>query len=270
MIRTGKKGIEMLSFDRLSAYGDIFNFVTTRNGAEAGDAYSSFDLGVSGDRNICIVESNRKRLCDVLGIDTSSLILPYQVHGDKILEINEEWFSLPGKDRSMALAGIDGLITSMKNIAIGVTTADCVPLLLYDPEKKVVAAVHAGWRGTVNGIAAGCVQKMIALYDCDPRDVIVGIGPSISISRFEVGEEVVLEFRDAGFPMDRIWMRNATTGKSHIDLWEANRYMLIRSGILLSHIETAGICTRTYHKEFYSARKLGIASGRFVSGIFLR
>ena len=97
-----------------------------------------------------------------------------------------------------------------------------------------------------------------------------GIAPSIGPEAFEVGEEVVDAFREAGFEMSCILKRDADTGKAHIDLWEANRLQLLTEGLSVGNIELAGICTYAHPDEFFSARRLGIKSGRILSGIFLR
>ena len=141
------------------------------------------------------------------------------------------------------MEGVDALVTNVPDVCVAVSTADCVPVLLYAPDRKVVAAVHAGWRGTVLHIARKAASLMIEAYDCDPAQLVAGIGPSISQAAFEVGEEVVKAFQMAGFPMERILRRNAETQKAHIDLWETNRLQLLEAGLLSEHIEIAGICT---------------------------
>ena len=107
-------------------------------------------------------------------------------------------------------------------------------------------------------------------YGADPRLMKAGIAPSIGPEAFEVGEEVVDAFREAGFEMSCILKHDADTGKVHIDLWEANRLQLLTEGLSAGNIELAGICTYAHPDEFFSARRLGIKSGRILSGIFLR
>lgn len=143
-------------------------------------------------------------------------------------------------------------------------------ILLYDPVRRVVGAVHAGWRGTVLRVARKAIEGMMERYACDPADICAGIGPSISKAAFEVGEEVVLAFLKAGFPLERWLSRSPVTGKAHIDLWGINRFLLEEIGVSPNHIEIAGICTYEHHADYFSARRLGVASGRMLSGIFLR
>ena len=106
---------------------------------------------------------------------------------------------------------------------------------------------------------------MIEAYDCDPTQLVAGIGPSISQAAFEVGEEVVKAFQ-----MERILRRNAETQKAHIDLWETNRLQLLEAGLLSEHIEIAGICTYIRYEDYFSARRLGVKSGRILTGICLK
>ena len=139
--------------------------------------------------------------------------------------------------------GVDALVTDVPEVCIAVSTADCVPVLLYAPNVKAVAAVHAGWRGTVLRIAGKTVRILMDEYGADPRLMKAGIAPSIGPEAFEVGEEVVDAFREAGFEMSCILKRDADTGKAHIDLWEANRLQLLTEGLSVGNIELAGICT---------------------------
>ena len=129
--------------------------------------------------------------------------------------------------------------------------------------------MHAGWRGTVLRIAELTIQRMVDEFGCDPRQVWAAIGPSISPSAFEVGEEVVDAFHEAGFDLSRLLLRDPDSGKGHIDLWEANRMSLTGAGLDGDHIELAGICTYERFSDYFSARRLGIQSGRFLSDIFI-
>lgn len=129
-----------------------------------------------------------------------------------------------------------------------------------------MAAIHAGWRGTVECIVGKALQTMRNTYGTDGKDIIACIGPGISLDAFEVGNEVYQAFKQAGFEMSRISRKE---DKWHIDLWEANRLQLLEEGVLESNIEVAGICTYQSVEHFFSARRLGIRSGRILSGIML-
>ncbi len=259
----------MLQFDGLSRFCNIFHFISTRQGGVSKGAYESFNLGVYCKDAPEAVRVNRQMLCSAIGIPDHRLFAPYQTHEDKIVHIDASFLNLRADEQEKELHGIDALITDQPGLAIAVSTADCVPVLLYAPEKQVVAAIHAGWRSTVKQIVVQTAERLIREFDCDPYTIVAGIGPSICQDRFEVGEEVGDTFSAAGIDLAPIAVRHPGTGKLHIDLWEANRLQLIQAGILPEHIEIAGLCTYTHSDLFFSARRQGLNSGRMLSGIGL-
>ena len=246
----------MLQFPALSEDCNISHFVTTRQGGVSKGAYASFNPGEYSGDNPEAVRANRKLLSDAIGIPTERIFAPFQVHGAEIRSIEPSFLSLPLEEQQLYMHGVDALVTDVPEVCIAVSTADCVPVLLYAPDVKAVAAVHAGWRGTVLRIAGKTVRILMDEYGADPRLMKAGIAPSIGPEAFEVGEEVVDAFREAGFEMSC--------------LWEANRLQLLTEGLSAGNIELAGICTYAHPDEFFSARRLGIKSGRILSGIFLR
>jgi hypothetical protein len=257
----------MITYNLLDKYKEIAHFCTSRNGGVSMGNYASFNLSpFSGDNTIDYSE-NRKLLCNKLGIDYEKLIIPFQTHGTEIRQINEDFFQLNDGQKSACLDGIDALITDQPGVCIGITTADCVPLLFFDPVKKVIAAAHAGWRGTCGKIAEKTIHTFIDKYNSNPSDILVTIGPSISAEAYEVGNELVEKFDNAGFDISEIvYIKNQSI---FLDLWKANQQLLENLGILTKNIEIAGICTYTEDQKFFSARKLGINSGRMLNGIML-
>ena len=159
----------------------------------------------------------------------------------------------------------DAVITDRPGLCVCVKTADCIPVLLYDTRQRIVAAIHAGWRGTVSRIVQKTIEKM---HPVSPEDLHAIIGPGISLLQFEVGDEVYEAFKDEAFPMERIAKRFPSTDgeRWHIDLWEANRWLLEQMGVSDIYIE--GTCTRA-SKDFYSARRETINTGRNYNGIFI-
>jgi YfiH family protein len=169
--------------------------------------------------------------------------------------------------------GADAVITDLKQTCIGVSTADCIPVLLHDTKHGVIAAIHAGWRGTVAMIVCKAIDMMRKVYGSSAEDMNAIIGPGISLDAFEVGDEVYEAFKEVGFLMQKIARRYPTADgrtKWHLDLWEANSLLLQECGVERERIEIAGVCTFTRHTEFFSARRLGINSGRIFSGIMAR
>ncbi|MBP5335812.1 MAG: laccase domain-containing protein [Bacteroidales bacterium] len=201
-------------------------------------------------------------------------VLPYpvvqghQVHNCKVAVIDR-----PGLTRE-DLEGYDAFVTNLADVAIGVRTADCVPILLYDPVKRAVAAVHAGWKGTVLRILQNAMELMAFKFGSSAADIKAVIGPAIGPDSFQVGIEVAEKFKLAGFPMDYVWsFRGAgdgtpMSGGHHIDLFKANRWLLEQSGVLSDSIQVFDIDTFTA-PEFFSARREGTQCGRNINAIKL-
>lgn len=260
---------KMLGYGALTLYSNISHFVTTRHGGRSEGSYASFNCSpYSGDEAGKVV-LNQELLCAALPCSSQQLVIPFQTHGTTVRTVNDDFVNLSIERRQELLQGVDALITRRPGYCLCISTADCVPILLYDKKQKAIAAVHAGWRGTVDFITSHTLEKMRMTFGTEGQDVIACIGPSISMASFEVGEEVYEAFHLNGFDMSRISLWKKETGKHHIDLWEANRMQLLDFGVADNQIEIAGICTYIHHNDFFSARRLGIKSGRILSGIML-
>ena len=200
-------------------------------------------------------------------------VLPYpviqghQVHETRVAVV-DRWMS------RQELEGYDAFVTDVPDLAIGVRTADCVPVLIYDPVHRVIAAVHAGWKGTVQHISHRAIEVMVSRFGCEPSGMRAVTGPAIGPDSFQVGEEVVVRFRDAGFPLDEIWsFRGQGDGRPmssghHIDLFRANSWLLEKAGIQSANISVCGLDTYT-DESFFSARREGTACGRNINSIRL-
>lgn len=213
------------------------------------------------------VMRNKRWLCKELNISEEQLWLPHQTHTNNILCVNQDLIQSMPDERNDKLQNVDALITNMPHQCIGVSTADCVPILIIDKTNHAVAAIHAGWRGTVKKITLKTLQLMSATYGTNAETCMAIIGPSISVDAFEVGPEVVDAFKQAGFS-DNICQHNPYA-KPHIDLWAANAFLLEQAGMPLQNIQIAGICTYKHYDTFFSARRLGIRSGRIFTAIML-
>jgi YfiH family protein len=252
------------------AYYDIADgvsaFSTMRHGGVSEGNYGEFNINeYCGDLPEHISE-NRKALADYLEISPNRIVMPHQVHGTEARIIAEEFFSLPAETQRLIVEGVDTLMTDNLNICIGVSTADCIPILLYDKKNKAVAAVHAGWRGTVARVVKKSISAMNTYYGTEPENLCAIVGPGISREHFEVGDEVYEEFKKADFNMDAI---ASFAGKWHIDLPLCNYSELINSGVNSNKILMTGICTYACSSDYFSARRLGQESGRVFSGIML-
>ena len=201
------------------------------------------------------------------------VVQPHQVHGSVIREVTD-----PFTTRE-ELEGVDALVTDVPGVAISVRTADCIPVLLYDPVHKAVAAVHDGWRGTVQRLSQKVIGFMHVRYGTNASDLLAVIGPGIGPDSFQVGQEVADAFESAGFPMLQILKDcgpkaptadNPMAGGLHIDLWKANRWLLEETGVQPANIQVAGICTYKNNDRFFSARREGIKCGRIINCIKMK
>ena len=213
-----------------------------------------------------------------LGVEAFSVgrdaSLPYPViQGHQVHDCRVAVIDRPDTTRA-DLEGYDAFITALPGVAIGVRTADCVPVLLYDPLKKIVAAVHAGWKGTVLHISRVAIDLLRRKFGCKASDLRAAIGPAIGPESFQVGAEVVAQFEAAGFPMEMISSfrgdgdGSPMSGGWHIDLFEANRWLLLEAGLQKQNILVKGIDTYT-DPTWYSARREGPACGRNINSIRL-
>lgn len=259
----------MSNFPQLLSYslGDgVTAFSTTRHGGAGTDAYAGFNINpFCGDAPEAVA-NNRRALCSLLAIDDNHLLMPHQTHGVESRIIGEDYFSLPTSVQKMILEGVDCIMTQCKGVCIGVSTADCIPLLMHDTKRHAICAVHAGWRGTVARIAQKAVVDMRMAFQTDPADIRIAIGPGISLDTFEVGDEVYKAFEQAAFDMKAISRRQE---KWHIDLPLCNSLQLQSMGIPAENITLSNVCTYTQCDDFFSARRLSINSGRIYNGILL-
>jgi YfiH family protein len=232
-----------------------------------GNNYETFNINRYCGDDEEHIRLNREALCRLLDISDEQLIMPHQTHETRVACIDEAFMALPQEARQAMTDGTDALMTDLRGVCIGVSTADCIPVLLHDPRQGAVAAIHAGWRGTVARIVEKAVAAMADTYSSRPEDIVAQIGPGISLESFEVGPEVYDAFADAGFCMAAI---SKKYDKWHINLPECNRRQLVASGLLPDHISDCGICTFRNFGTYFSARRLGIHSGRIFTGILRR
>lgn len=266
MISVAKKELSVFQFANLSEFPELLHFSTTRVGGCSTNNYGSLNLGFnSGDLPENVI-TNRLNLSMALGINPDRLIFPKQTHTATVKTINHKFFDLGNEKQKHFLNETDAVITDLKNVCIAVKTADCVPVLLFDSKRKVVAAIHAGWRGTVQEIVLMTIHKMIEEFGSESSDLSAGIGPSISPAVYEVGEEVWNKFSHEFYCVTN----PPKADKRFLDLWSANYHQLISAGIPENQIEIAGMCTFSDAYQFFSARRDGLKTGRMATGIMLR
>ena len=261
---------------------DVKAFSTTRHGGVSEGNYASLNINEYCGDSKANTDANRLLLANELGIDANHIIMPHQTHGVESRIIGEEFANLPDGVKKMLLEGVDAVMTNIPGMCIGVSTADCIPVLLYDEEHHAAAAIHAGWRGTQARIVHKAVQEMRMAYQTDPTKLKAVIGPGISLDNFEVGDEVYAAFEQAAFDMSAIAEKRikrnpnaddpakAFERKWHINLPLANIQMLTHNGVDEANIINTGICTFDNADNYFSARRLGIESGRIYTGIIIR
>ncbi len=236
---------------------------STRLGGVSTGVYASMNLGFGrGDIEENVL-TNYAAFCHATGVDMESLVSSDQTHTANIREV---FYSDRGtgfhssKDRTKPWHDVDGLVTGDAGVTLVTHFADCVPLFFIDPIHRIVAAAHAGWKGTVLGIAARMVETMKELYSCDSAEILVGIGPSIGSCCFEVEEATAAPFMALPEPVirdcieerpDRI---DPSKKKFDIDLQGINRNLLLQAGVAPGHIQIADLCTRCNEDWLFSHR----------------
>ncbi|MGC9151836.1 MAG: peptidoglycan editing factor PgeF [Microbacter sp.] len=259
-------GLNLLTFSNLTKHRhELLHFSSTRLGGVSVGSFSSLNLGNYSDDNPRHVDQNRQRLCEALSISPTQLITVHQVHGSEVLKVDASLAALSPSEREAATQGYDAMICNIPNVCIAVTTADCVPVLLYDPLNKVVGAVHSGWRGTVQNIVGKTIDRMHEWAGSRPSDLIAAIAPCISVEHYEVGAEVMTLFQTASMDVSSIFKVNGD--HIYLDLKLAVLQQLKEKQVL--NTEVSPYCTYAASDLFFSARRQGIHSGRMLSGIGL-
>jgi YfiH family protein len=200
-----------------------------------------------------------------LGVPAGGLWRLDQVHGCRALHVDGA--TLPVGE---ALPSADAAITTRTDVAVAVKAADCVPILLAHPA-GAVAAVHAGWRGTAQGIAGKTALDLAAAAGGSARDIVAAIGPSIGPCCYEVGPEVRETFHVAGFAetdLDRWFLPAESVRATHVlDMWRSNRDQLVTAGLDPANVHVAGLCTATHSDWLWSYRREGPNAGRMIAAI---
>lgn len=261
----------MIHYPIFDPYEDrLLAVSTTRRGGISTANYASMNLCHYVGDDPDNVAKNRFLFCSTHHIEPNNMLFPQQTHGDKIIHINTHFLQQTEKIQQESLYGIDAIITDIPKVCIGISTADCVPVLFYDRKKQAIGAAHAGWRGTIAQIVVKTIRLMTESFHTNPDDLMVAIGPCISKENYEVGDEIYDIFNNAGFQVETLFSKNPDTKKYHLDLREANKWLLAETGISKSNIFVSDLCTFANSDTLFSARKLGINSGRIASCMMRR
>lgn len=260
------EGVTYLTFPLLSKYENFIHAFSTRLGGVSTGIYESMNLSFSrGDDKKC-VEENFRRFAKATGIDYDSFVLSDQTHTTniRIIDINDRG---NGLTRPRNFFETDALITNTPGVTLCTSYADCVPLYFIDPVNKAIGLAHSGWKGTVGRIGAKTIAKMIESFGSNPSQIVCAIGPSICASCYEVSEDVAMEFsREFGNKSTEIIFtqsdyyikhsieREALADKYQLDLWQANKIILLEAGIREENLAVTDICTCCNPDFLYSHR----------------
>jgi YfiH family protein len=244
-------------FQSLLPYPETAHGIFTRLGGRSRPPWASLNTGHGVGDDPEAVEANHHLICQSLGFRMEDLASPHQVHGTTVGIVDE-------RDKGQIRPQTDALATVTPGVLLMLRFADCTPIMLYDPKRRAIGLVHAGWRGTVAGVTRAAVEAMVTSLGCRPADIVAGIGPSIGPCCYEVGEDVVHAVRKA-LPNVRQPLVSPAGDRWHLDLWMANRHQLMQAGV--RQIEVAEICTACHADEWFSHRAERGKTGRFGAAI---
>jgi len=258
-------GLCYLQFEHLGACPELVHGIFTRLGGRSIAPFTGLNTSISMGDDYRAVMENRRLVAAALDIDEAHFATARQIHGRDVCIVTVDW------QRNKWSPQADILMTTDSGYHLVMAFADCTPLLFYDPQHRVVALSHAGWRGTAQGVALHTVRTLAERFGSDPADLLVGIGPAIGACCYEVGNDVYEQFQDdpevaatavftEPLPHDR---------HRHLDLWESNRRQLTCAGVPEAQIEVAGICTACHTDLFFSHRRERGRTGRFPAIIGL-
>jgi len=257
MILKNKNGLHFFIFPKLNNFENIRHGIFTRtHGFSQGD-YNSLNGGLSVGDNKTSVTENRKAIARCM--DTQKLIFANQVHKAGILVFKKNDVSRPSKTDASPLSG-DAMISDIPGKSLAIQLADCQGILLYDPQNKVIANVHSGWRGSIKNILGTCVASMKTEFGCRPENIYAGISPSLGPCCSEF-----IHYRHE-IPQ-RYWRYKNTS--DYFDFWKISFHQLLNAGLSPQHLEISNICTKCNSHLFFSFRKKN-QTGRFVSVIGLK
>ncbi|WP_438351609.1 peptidoglycan editing factor PgeF [Paenibacillus sp. FA6] len=249
---------------------------TGRQGGASQAPYNSLNCAFHVSDDSTDVINNRLTMVESLGYSLDAWTCGEQVHSNHIETVYESDMGRGNRDRSSAFQNTDGLLTDVPGLLLTSFYADCVPLYFYDHTKQVVGLAHAGWKGTVSGIASNMVDRMKQEYGSDIADIRAAIGPSIGSCCYEVDDKVMSQVyelergsKDSNL-YSPSWYQNKDSGKSMLNLKEMNRHIMMEAGILPTHIECTTWCTSCRNDLFFSYRKDGGVTGRMASWIGIK
>ena len=266
-LKVNRKGsLCFITSRKLEQFNNLCHTFTTRMGGVSTGYFSKMNLSFNTGDNRETVVKNYEILCEALKINPEHLVLSQQTHTDNIKIVTKADCG-KGIYKPYDYSDVDALVSATSGVALVTHSADCCLLGFYDPHKRVIAAAHAGWRGTVKEIGKKTVQTMQKSFGCNPADIVAFIAPSIGQCCYEVDDPVYNEFIKLPYLAINSIFTKKPNGKYMLNLWEANRQILINSGIKNTNIDITDLCTNCHSDEFHSHR--ATAGKRGVNGLIM-
>lgn len=262
-------GVGFLTFPTLSELDFVNHAFSTRIGGVSTDEFKSMNLSFSRGDDPDKVRENYRIFCRAAGFDYHTLVSSSQDHNTNVRFVTKNDCGI-GIDREHDMPSVDALVTNETGVTLVTHYADCTPLIFADPEKRVIALAHAGWKGTVAKIGEMTVEAMQEHYGCDPTDIIAVVGPAIGQCCYEVDTPVYEQFASLTELKPAYFTKSLGHGKYLIDLKEANRRMLLEAGLLSINITISDVCTKCNSGLLYSHRAQGSKRGGLVAMAALR
>ena len=249
-----EKETPYLEYPLFQKTGIVTSAFSTRLGGVSEGYYSSLNLSFDRGDDPARVLENFKRIGASMGVNVEDMVLSKQTHTTNVRVVTAEDKG-KGVMRERNYTDVDGMITNVPGICLVTSYADCVPLYFVDPVKKAIGLSHSGWRGTVGKIGKNTVQLMQENFGSKPEDLLAAVGPSVCMDCYEVSEDVIEQFKEAfekKYWEDLFYKKE--NGKYQLNLWEANRLIMLEAGIKEEHISMPGICTCCNPEFLFSHR----------------
>lgn len=259
-----EKGIKFAIAPQFEDTALVKHGFSCRVGGASEEPYKSLNLGLHvGDKADAVVE-NRRRFLDVFGLELKDMVAAEQVHGTAIKRVELSERGRGAQDYSTAFQATDALITKEKGLVLTTYYADCVPIFLLDPRTPSIALIHAGWKGTVNGIVAKTIIEMVNQFGSPVEEMLAAIGPSIGPCCYEVDNKVAEPVEAFFGSSSSSLLKRSRPNHWLLDLWEANRLQLLTSGVKEENITLPGFCTFC-EESFFSYRRENGVTGRMAA-----
>lgn len=266
---TRYSSITVYKFSHISKFKEVNHFISNRKGGLSKAPYDSLNIGFNTADEEDIIFHNRKALGESIDIPLFRFTIADQTHSGNVTVVDQDMKGRGSQERADSIPDSDGLVTNVPGICLMAMMADCVPVILFDPVKKVIGVSHAGWRGILKRITRNTVDKMISEYGSNPADILAGIGPSIGPDCYEIGKDVENAIIETFGSKTKILIRKRGIKKNHLDLWRATSEQLLEIGLPEKNIERSNICTSCNYDMYFSYRKGSGVTGRFAAAIML-